>query len=480
MMSVGPSKFSKLVRYVAPALLVIGGVCGFVILSNLREAPASSDQARLAPAVETVLVARNDSVLELEVDGEVSAYREVVIAAEVDGRVIEKSPRCEAGNYVQAGTKLLQIDPRDYQLEIDRLTELVAQADIDLQELQVDRQYTDQLVELAKSEEKLQQVEFDRQNELLQQGAGAQKEVDRARREWLTTQTALNRLQKERSLLDTKASRLESEKRRLQADLAKAKLNLERTTITAPIDGVVMEDAIEKNGYVSRGTMLAKMEDNSKAEVRFQLEMDELRWLWQQIKTAGDSEVADSQADRFLLPQLPVTVCYEIQGHEFAWNGHLSRYDGAGINAATRTVPCIAVIDDLWAKAGDGGDQTITAPPALMRGMFVKLKMSVPLKVPLLRVPELAIRPGNHVWLVHETAEKTTLKVEHVNVVQLSAGVALIVPNGAALSEGDRVIVSPLSMAVDGMVIRTADASRSSRQGVQDKTSSPSATGTQP
>jgi multidrug efflux pump subunit AcrA (membrane-fusion protein) len=407
-----------------------------------------------------------------------------VIAAEVDGRVIEKSPLCEAGKYVKAESVLLRIDPRDYQLEIDRLTELVAQVGIDLEELKVERKFTDQLVELAKSEEQLQQVEFDRQSELLKQGAGAQKEVDRARREWLTTQTALNRLQKERSLLDTKASRLESEKRRLQADLAKAKLNLERTTITAPINGVVMEDAVEKNGYVSRGTMLAKLEDNSKAEVRFQLEMDELRWLWQQatIKDDGedDAQVADRQADRFLLPQLKVTVSYEIQGQEFAWDGYLSRYDGAGINAATRTVPCIAVIDDPRAKTGAGGDQTITAPPALMRGMFVKLKMNVPLTVPLLRVPEVAIRPGNHVWLVRDEAGKKRLKVEHVNVVHLIDSVALIMPNGTALTDGDQVIVSPLSMAVDGMEVRTDDASDPSSADHQDKTPSTSATGTQP
>ena len=109
------------------------------------------------------------------------------------------------------------------------------------------------------------------------------------------------------------------------------------------------------------------MEDVSKVEVRFNLQMDELQWFWQHANVTRDQNETGSERS-YRLPNLPVTVVYRVAGRTYSWLGHLSRYDGASVNAATRTVPCIVAVDDPRKTQTDGASPgaQLAAPPALM------------------------------------------------------------------------------------------------------------------
>ncbi|HUS37819.1 MAG TPA: HlyD family efflux transporter periplasmic adaptor subunit [Pirellulales bacterium] len=450
-----PGVLSRLLHYALPITILVFGFGGLFFLKSLRAKPESNAPDKQAPLVETVPLRAHDDGLVFETDGQVVPYREVILAAEVAGRVQTKWPDCETGRFVTKGSPLIQIDPSDYAIEVRRISELSRQADLSLDELVVERLNTGEMIELAESELELSQKERRRQESLVQQRAGSEKEHDTARRGLLVAQNALQRLKKERSLLDVRESRLKSEKKRLVAELEKAQLNVRRTKIVAPMDGIITEDSVEEDGYVTPGSMLAGMEDVSKVEVRFNLRMDELQWFWRHAnvnKPGTDVETGRS----YHLPNLPVTVSYQVEGQTYNWLGHLSRYDGAAVNSATRTVPCIVEVADprQTQKESDGTTVSLAAPPALMRGMFVSVRLRVPLKDPLLAAPEAAIRPGKKLWIVRDVK----LHVETVTVVQLFADQALLAPAGSDLSPGTVVIVSPLPLAVDGMDVRLADA----------------------
>jgi multidrug efflux pump subunit AcrA (membrane-fusion protein) len=323
-----------------------------------------------------------------------------------------------------------------------------------LDELVVERSNTDQLIQLAEEELELRRKELKREETLVQKRAGSEKELDAARRAELITRNALRKLLKERSLLDVRESRLQSEKKRLESELEKADLNVTRTTIAAPMDGMVMQDAVEEDGYVMPGTMLAKLEDVSKVEVRFYLQMDELQWFWRHANVTGPT-AEDASGRSYRLPNLPVIISYQVERQTFQWQGQLSRYDGAGINAATRTVPCIAeVADPRQAQlVGESRPVQRAAPPALMRGMFVRVRLHVPLKESLLTVPEAAIRPGNKLWVVRDGR----LRVQPTTVVQVHNGQALLMPADANVSVGTQAVTSPLPFVVDGMEVRLSE-----------------------
>ena len=71
----------------------------------------------------------------MDVDGTVVPFREAQVAAEIAGRIIEKSVKCEAGQYVQTGDLLMKIDSTDYELEVERLTRMKEQEYQALKEL---------------------------------------------------------------------------------------------------------------------------------------------------------------------------------------------------------------------------------------------------------------------------------------------------------------------------------------------------------
>ena len=77
-------------------------------------------------------------------------------------------------------------------------------------------------------------------------------------------------------MLQAKKPRLTSAIKLIDVRLEQAELDLKRTKVTAPIDGMVVVESVEENAYVQKGTPLVTIEDTSAVEVRCHLRMDEL------------------------------------------------------------------------------------------------------------------------------------------------------------------------------------------------------------
>jgi multidrug efflux pump subunit AcrA (membrane-fusion protein) len=416
---------------------------------------------------------------------------------------VSKSPVARAGNYVRQGTPLFEIDARDYELEVRRLTKEYEQSGVNLAELDVELENTAALAKLADEELELLRRDVQRLDKLFRenrQGVVTESQLDETRRKELVARNARLTLENQALLLRTRRSRWESAQELVAAQLDKAKLDLERTKVFAPCDGVVVLDAVEADDFVQRGTPLVTLEDTSRVEVRTSLRMEHLHWLWQQTAATPIQEGEDPAARDYQVPPTPVTVVYDIAGEKFLWKGRLSRYDGIGLDEKTRLVPCRVAIDDPRAcsrgagagestDSGNNGDTIHHAdgPPALVRGMYVTVWLHAQPQQRLLRLPERAVYPGNLVWLVVDGKLQST----RVTVAAVNDGVVLVrepspvgqaallakssrtelVPfangngtssvlpsaNGTSsvlLAPGAKVVVSPLSSAADGMQVR--------------------------
>jgi RND family efflux transporter MFP subunit len=436
-------------RIALPLAILAGGVAGFVALAGQRQAPQRNiSQAAEAPLVETVAVAPLEGGLDIEADGLVVPFREIRLSAEVGGPITYKAEECRAGRFVTQGTVLYEIDRRDYELEQTRLQKELDQADVTLEELEVESANTQRLITLAEQELKLQQGELQRLLRL-DRGVVTQSAVDQARRQELIAQNSLTTLNNQLNLLNTRRARLQGAKEFVAAQLEKADLDLARTKIVAPIDGVVVEDLVEKDSYVQAGTELVRIEDTSKAEVRCSLMMEDLFWIWQQSPEGAVATGVENMRSDYRLPPTPVTVTYRVGGQSFTWDGVLDRYDGIGLDERTRTVPCRVVVENPRVVRS-AGSETTTGPPALVRGMYVTLEVHVRPDLPLLGIPAQAVRPGNVVWTVQEGM----LRVNQVDVAKRSGETVLVRADQSSLSAGDRAVVSPLASAHDDMPVR--------------------------
>ncbi|WDQ16183.1 HlyD family secretion protein [Rhodopirellula sp. P2] len=371
------------------------------------------------PAVDVVPIqslADSGQILHLNTDGTVVPFREVILATEVAGRIIEKSPQCEAGQYVTAGTVLMRIDPTDYELTVRRLEQTQQSEYEAINEVDQELINAARLLEIADADIELQSREAKRLDSLPEDFA-ARRDVDAARRGVLQAEQQKVTVQNQIDLLKKRRTRLELAEQLAATQLKQANIDLQRTEIRAPIDGVIASEQAELNTFVARGNPVVTMEDTSKVEVATSLRTDQLYWVLNQKTTQSPIEELNAPANGahrgYKLPPTEVKVQYQLSGRDdvtYVWDGQLTGYDGIGLDEQTRTVPVRVVVDqpqmfEIQRRMDDGSlapttseNVVSTGPTALVRGMFVRLQLQLHPAVPLVILPSEALKPGNRVW----------------------------------------------------------------------------------
>ena len=456
-------------RIIIPLLILGAGVSGFVFLMSLKKEPDREKPEQKLPLVETVEVEEHGGELTIELDGSVVPFREIPLSAEVAGRITYKSPHCRAGKFVQKGEVLFRINEKEYQLAVDRLTHEEEQARAAIKELKVQIESAQALVKVATDELALRTRELERVRSLAIQDAASVSDIDIAEQNEQLSRRTLVTQQNQVKLEQSKQERLEFALSLVGTQLAKAKLDLARTEVRAPTSGVIVSDPAEENSYVQPGGPLATLEDNSSVEVTCSLQMDELYWLWQHDAPPANSldfpaigtgtEENDEQFIRAAtlaargLPNVPATVIYKLGGQRFSWSGKLARYEGAGLDGRTRTVPCRVHVQnpaEVSLRSSAKNSSLALAAQALLRGMYVSLEFHVDPRVDLLKVPESVVRPGDVLWLVRDGK----LARQSVNVARVVNGFALIPAASSGLKPGDLVVTSPLATELSGQRVR--------------------------
>jgi multidrug efflux pump subunit AcrA (membrane-fusion protein) len=313
--------------------------------------------------------------------------------------------------------------------------------------------------------------------------------LDQSRRAELAARNSLQTLENQTRLYQTRRNTTEISRQLVEVRLEKAQLDLERAEVKAPVSGVVVEEMVEEDSFVPVGAAMAKIEDTSTVEVRCSLQMEELSWLWRQPRPVADSpyraaafslEPPPDGANEentappaghtaYQIPHADVTVTYEIGGRGYHWQGRLDRFEGIGVDERTRTVPCRVVVPDpreLKREDANGVASVEAGPRALVRGMFVRLRIHARPDASLVGVPEQAIRPGGKVFVVRniravprepgeskpadENASRAwnegTMYEEKVQVAAVMNGIAIIDAGAFHLRAGERVVVTPVAL----------------------------------
>lgn len=443
------------IRIVIPLLILAAGGFGYVKLKELRKPPARSRPDPGLPLVETVPAKKHTGELTLHLDGTVVPYREINLSSEVAGRVVSKGSESEsknvrAGHFVKKGDILVEIDPQDYKLDVERQTQMHAQAVASIDETKAEIGNSRVQVGLLKLDHERQIADLVKVKNLRADGALSETDQDNAEQNHRLSQSALSKEENNLKLLEARLRRLESARDLAGTELQKAQLDQRRCTIFAPCDGVIVEDHVEVDSFVERGAMLMKIQDTSATEVRTSLRIDDVYWLWQH-KSIAESGSDETPRNEWEIPDVPVWVTYELNGATFRWDGRLARHEGSGLDERTRTVPCRVLVSNPTSASRQNVDDVATLPPpALYRGMFVTVQLRTTPREVLIEVPERAIRPGSVIWKVSDGK----LKRLEVRIARVNDGRALIHASGSDLSEGDAVVVSPLSTETSGMAVR--------------------------
>jgi RND family efflux transporter MFP subunit len=211
-----------------------------------------------------------------------------------------------------------------------------------------------------------------------------------------------------------------------QASLAQAERDLTRTEIRAPFAGLVRRESVDIGQFVSRGSAVATLYASADAEVRLPIADRQLAFLKLPVGIRGE-------LPREMQPA--VILSAEFGGQQLTWTGRVVRTE-AQIDTASRMVHVVARVDN----------EHQTAP--LSVGLFVNAEIEGLIADNVMVLPRSALREGNRVLVVDA---EDRLRYRDIEPLRLYQDEVLV---GSGLAAGDRVCVSPIQTAVEGMPVK--------------------------
>ena len=221
----------------------------------------------------------------------------------------------------------------------------------------------------------------------------------------------------------------QAELREALATLKRATRDLARTEVQAPYDGRVRSEQVDVGQFVNRGAAVAKVYAVDFAEVRLPIPDEELAFLdLPLVASSVDSDV-----------RVPVVLRARFGGKQNEWLGEVVRTEGE-LDPRTRMVHVVARVAAPYAPQN--------GRPPLAVGLFVEAEIAGSEVANVVVLPRSALR-GDAVVLVVDEDER--LRFREVDVLRAARDKVYI---RGGLVPGERVCVSPLESAIEGMRVR--------------------------
>lgn len=370
-------------------ILLAGGLVTTLIFSTEPTAKRSGATQQTAMLVDVVEVQQDTYRPTIQATGTVEPSQDITLSPRVSGEIIDRSSSFTPGRFVQKGDTLLQIDPSDYRNTLQQ----------------------------RKSE--LQQAQADLNREMGRQEA-AQKEY----------QIFGDTLSPERKALVLRKPQLESARSSVEsaeAAVEQVKLNLKRTTITAPFDAHIISRNVNVGSQVAPGDNLGRLTGLETYWVEASVPVSKLRWLTFPEDGGRGSEV-----------MIRNRTAWPEGEHR---QGQLYKMIGA-LEGQTRMARVLVSIPDPLSYRAENSDR-----PALMIGSFVETDIKAKELNDVFRLERDYIRQDETVWVM----EEGKLQIRDVDITFRDAKYAYI---ESGLSDGDRVVTTNLSTVSDGAPLR--------------------------
>ena len=220
-----------------------------------------------------------------------------------------------------------------------------------------------------------------------------------------------------------------------RAAFNQASRDLTRTEIKAPFAGLVRKESVDIGQFVSRGASIATIYAGDQAEIRLPIADRQLAFLNLPLGHRGELPLAQ---------QPKVTLTADYAGRTLTWNGRIVRTE-AQIDTASRMVHVVARVTN------DEQDVPLNV------GLFVNAEIEGLLVQNVVVMPRNALRNGNRVLVVDED---NRLHYRDIEPLRLYRDEVLI---QSGLAPGERVCISPLQTAIDGMPVEPVEETTGSR-----------------
>ncbi|GAA3903996.1 pyoverdine export/recycling transporter periplasmic adaptor subunit PvdR [Halomonas cibimaris] len=433
---------SALFRRWGRGLVIASGLAAGILLIAVsiihRQTPTRGEDTFQVPTVRVVDAAPLPFVVEARGYGTAQPARTWNATANVPGRVVARHAGLESGTLLAKGTLLLEIDPSRYRLAEAEARAQLASLAAEQAQLKREVENTRRLVALERERLTLAEQELARIQRLANGGSVSRSRLGDERRATLAQRQTVQSLENELALIPARRQRLKAEVERMTTRLDQARRDLEDTRFEAPYDLRLGEVEAERHQYINAGQRLFSAEGIEAAEVVAQVPMDMLRRLLgtQTVRDAEDAGLDIAQRLDFSAIDAEVTL---VAGKGARWPARVVRIAN-GLDPATRTARVVVQVDDPYRQVAP------LTRPALVRDMYVQVRLTAKAPTPQIAVPATAVHQGE-VYVVDSDQRLVRRPVQ----VAFEQHDLAVVAQG--LEEGDSVIVDDLMPAISGMAI---------------------------
>ncbi len=331
-------------RVFVPVVLLAAGWLGYSLLAKEEEKKKRPKSEGRVIKTQVLKLEVEDFPVKIHTQGVVRAHTEASLTAEVSGKVQSVAAELEDGAFFREGDVLLRLYEEDF------LAAVVSA------EAQQARAVALHLQEKAKADQALlnwQELGYtEKPNDLV-----------------------LRKPQLREAEANVKAA---------DADVSRARRDLERAKIRAPFDGRVLQRSVAVGQTITPGTLLALIYKTDFVEVRLPVAARELGFL-HLPEGRGDPPVDISLRDGL------------NEASDAEWKGRIVGTEGA-LNVDSRELFAIARIDDPFRRNEDA-DQSL---PPLRIGQPVRAEIPGKVLEKVMVVPRSAVRQLNRIYLVDE------------------------------------------------------------------------------
>jgi RND family efflux transporter MFP subunit len=385
-----------LVLTLKTVLPLVALVAAFVIFQGMMAtAPQATrrppqHQARL---VEVMTVERGADRVHVEARGVVRPAFEVTLTPQVIGEVIEMSEHLVPGGRFSQGDVLLRIDPRDYEYTV----------------LQREGELTRSRATLTLEE-------------------GSQ---DVAQREYEVLGQELSEGDK---TLVFRVPQLETAKAGIasaEAMLRDAKLDLERTTVTAPFDALVVTENVDQGSRLTTQSIIAHLVGTDIYWVELSVSQADLRWVLLPEEGMEGSEVLLRQPN--------------VWAEGATREGKVVRLL-PDLSEQGRMARLLVEVEDPLALLTENAGK-----PKLLIGQYLEAELLGQEVDSAFRIARAHLRDGEFVWVMNG---ENKLEVRPLEILFRGTEDVLAI---AGVESGERIVTTDLATAAEGMPLRTAE-----------------------
>ena len=365
-------------RKILIGVIVLAALLLAIMMAGMKPEPPKKEREEIDTLVEVLVLETMTANFSIRSQGTVRPRTQTILSAEISGTVTSISPKFIAGGVFAKGDVLLRIDPTNYDVAVKTATALVMQ----------------------------RKIEFDGAAKLRQSGYRAESEYASA------------------------AAALAS----AEAELVRAKRDLERTFVRLPYDGMVRAKETDLGQFVNPGTRLGVVFATDYAEVRLPLTDIDLAFV--ELPSATDI-TASGEADG------PGVVLSAIQkGKPQEWQATIVRSEGV-VDESSRVTYAVARLVDPYRLRTDGRP--------LPMGSFVTARIEGVTLDGIIRVPRNALRGSDQLIFVDDDSR---LRIRAVEIVRADAEYVYLT---GGVAPGDRIVMTALETPINGMKVEISE-----------------------